>query len=89
MASLESPKVPRSRHVRKSIAHIPSIDTAGDKENVTVDAAALQSLSGAVEPKFKKARSKSIGPGGLAALKEDSGNKQVRFAAHLRCAPGN
>ena len=80
MASVESPKLPRMRQARKSIAYIPSTDTVGDKENATVDTSALTSLESVSKSKAKKTRSKSIGPGGLAALKEDSGNIQVGLA---------
>ena len=63
------------RQVRKSIAHTPS-DITGNKENVTVDAGAITSLSAQGKQAVKKSRSKSIGPGGLDALKDGSGNKQ-------------
>lgn len=75
MSSTQSPKAPRVRQVRKSIAHTPS-DITGNKENVTVDAGAIASFSAQGKQVVKKSRSKSIGPGGLDALKEGSGNKQ-------------
>lgn len=83
MASTHSPKMPRMRHARKSIAHIPSTEVGGDKENLTVDTAAIVSSDAQGKQNGKKSRSKSIGPGGLDALKEDTGNKQVRLAARL------
>lgn len=41
-----------------------------------MDSAALSSLATQGKQATKKSRSKSIGPGGLDALKEGSGNKQ-------------
>ena len=76
MSSTQSPKVPRVRQARKSIAHTPSADITGNKENATVDAGAVASFSAQGKQAAKKSRSKSIGPGGLDALKEGSGNKQ-------------
>ena len=79
MASSQSFRVPRVRHVRKSIAHMPSADAGRDKENFTVDTATIHSLSVRSEQGGKKSRSKSLGPGGLDALREDAGNRQVSF----------
>lgn len=62
----------------KPTAHMPSPDLApilAGKENLTVD---LSTMTG-VKTKSritKKSRSKSIGPGGLDALKEDPGNRR-------------
>jgi len=64
------------RQARKSLAHVPSTDIGGDKENLTVDSAALSSMTAPGKQATKKSRSKSIGPGGLDALKEGTGNKQ-------------
>ena len=76
MSKVSSPtKAPRARQTRKSIAHFPSTDLVWDKENATMDSAALSSLTAQSKEKIKKSRSKSIGPGGLDALKEGSGNK--------------
>ena len=63
------------RQARKSIAHLPSSDVGGNKENATLDAAALTSMTATGKQAAKKSRSKSIGPGGLDALKEGTGNK--------------
>jgi len=66
---------PRSR---KSMAHRPSPDMM-DKENITADIGALgvaQKKAALVERPSKKSRSKSIGPGGLDALKDTSGNRR-------------
>lgn len=77
-----SPRAPRARQSRKSIAHLPQADLVGDKENATMDSAALSSLSAQANQKVKKPRSKSIGPGGIDALKEGSGNRTVRVPHH-------
>lgn len=73
---LQSPKVSRVRQARKSIAHTPSTNSIGNKENATVDAGAIASFSAPGKQAAKKVRSKSIGPGGLDALQEGSGNTQ-------------
>ena len=62
---------------RKSLAHIPSAQEM-DQENMTADLGALASGKRAVpiEKPTKKSRSKSIGPGGLDALKDTTGNRR-------------
>lgn len=87
MTSPQSPKAPRVRQARKSLAHVPFADTSGDKENLTVDSAALLSLTAQGKRASKKSRSKSLGPGGLDALKEGTGNKQDVGFPHLWQAP--
>jgi len=65
---------PRSR---KSIAHMPSPDNDAllmDKENMTVDTSAIAAK--AALKLQKRSRSKSLGPGGIDALKEDAGNRR-------------
>ena len=63
-----------SRPKRKSIAHQPSSATADQaRDNATADIAALQRAE-AVKAAKKKLRGKSLGPGGLEALKETTGN---------------
>ncbi|KAL8714593.1 MAG: hypothetical protein Q9220_001541 [cf. Caloplaca sp. 1 TL-2023] len=57
---------------RKSIAHMPSLEGMS-KENVTLDSAGLAQ---AVKAIGKKSRSKSLGPGGLEALREGTGNRR-------------
>ena len=64
------------RQARKSLAHVPSTDVSGDKENLGGSSAALSSLTVQGKQASKKSRSKSLGPGGLDALKESTGNKQ-------------
>lgn len=61
---------------RQSISHLPSSDAiTSDKENVTVDTTTLQNRKAASSRSDKKkSRSKSMGPGGLEALKESTGN---------------
>ncbi|KAL8918237.1 MAG: hypothetical protein Q9208_007465 [Pyrenodesmia sp. 3 TL-2023] len=56
---------------------MPSPDVTS-KENVTIDSAGLASIARSA---VKKSRSKSIGPGGLDALKEGSGNRREAAAA--------
>jgi len=77
---MTSQKRPSSR---KSIAYMPSpdLDTAiSNKENNdarTLDAGELfAAASTGIESKQRKTRSKSLGPGGLDALREDAGNKR-------------
>ncbi|KAL8883778.1 MAG: hypothetical protein Q9215_008023, partial [Flavoplaca cf. flavocitrina] len=72
-ATMENPTVKTQRpRSRKSIAHMPSPD-AVNKENSTVDST---TLAEAPKASLKKSRSKSIGPGGLDALKETTGNRR-------------
>ena len=75
-SSIPSPKAPRVRQVRKSIAHTPSAYPNGNEENTRLDGGTNASLVPQGKQIAKKNRSKSIGPGGLDALKEGSGNKQ-------------
>jgi kinetochore protein Spc7/SPC105 len=49
-----------------------------DQENLTTDFAALAKGKRApAEKPLKKSRSKSIGPGGLDALKSTTGNRRI------------
>ncbi|MCJ1467975.1 hypothetical protein MMC07_006601 [Pseudocyphellaria aurata] len=67
----------------KSIAHLPSPEVNIDKENVTIDSVVqLRSLTDA-KSTSRKPRSKSIGPGGLDTLKEDTGNRRQSAVAPL------
>ena len=75
MADTQDPKSSRMRHVRKSIAHLPDLHRSGDKENATLDTAALSTYTIGTKQASKKSRSKSLGPGGLDALGEGTGNK--------------
>jgi hypothetical protein len=78
MASRDESTLPTTRpKSRKSLAHIPSAKNL-EQENMTADLGALASGKRAVpiEKPSKKSRSKSIGPGGLDALKDTSGNSR-------------
>ncbi|KAI9752145.1 MAG: hypothetical protein M4579_005745 [Chaenotheca gracillima] len=77
------PATQRRPRSRKSIAHLPSpnkTDTAEEKENLEqeVTGSLHDAKRRSVRPgsSLKKSRSKSIGPGGLDALKEGVGNRQ-------------
>jgi len=59
---------------RQSIAHLPSSRNSALKDNVTTDIAALQAQHNASPAISKRSRGKSIGPGGLEALTESTGN---------------
>lgn len=71
--SASRPPRPKSR---QSIAHLsPSKDHEYDKENATADLGSIRKRKLAVSnADRKKSRSKSLGPGGLEALKESAGN---------------
>ena len=59
-------------------AHMPSpglLNNTAGKENLTVDLSMMGSIK-AKSRATKKSRSKSIGPGGLDALREDPGNRR-------------
>ncbi len=87
MATPQSPKVSAARpRARKSIAHMPSPDISGDKENLTIDSAGILSLTTSKRPTGRESRSKSIGPGGLDALKGNAGNRRaVGYFKSARC----
>lgn len=55
---------------------MPSPDVNIEKENATIDSTAALSSVAQLKSTSRKLRSKSIGPGGLEALKEDSGNRR-------------
>jgi hypothetical protein len=75
MASPSSrPNRPKSR---QSIANVGSSKDIGyDKENATADLSSMRKRKFAASDneEKKKSRSKSLGPGGLEALKESAGN---------------
>jgi kinetochore protein Spc7/SPC105 len=73
MSNPQSPKAAPVRRTRKSIAHLPSPDVSFDKENTEHGISSTSALS---KVAGKKGRSKSLGPGGLDALKADAGNRQ-------------
>lgn len=62
---------------RQSIAHVPTTSRSDgiDKQNATIDLSAARfEREGSVQLQKKKTRGKSLGPGGLEALKETDGN---------------
>lgn len=73
---MESPSSrPNRTKSRQSIAHVTSSnDVEYDKENASVDLSLIRQRKSAVSNTEKKSRSKSLGPGGLEALKESAGN---------------
>ena len=64
------PTMPATRRVRKSIGTDTLSRKSLDKENATVDLGS----TGAAK---KSSRSKSLGPGGLDALKQSTGNRRA------------
>ncbi|ETS74835.1 hypothetical protein PFICI_13319 [Pestalotiopsis fici W106-1] len=74
--------VPSTRRSRKSTGQSP-VRKKMDKENITVDVASSLAGNGG----RKKSRSKSMGPGGLDALKPSTGNRRVSLAAPVRPPP--
>lgn len=77
---MEAPQSPKKMNIRPrsrvSIAHTPTADALGEKENLTVDAAGLIGSTAKTISAIRKSRSKSLGPGGLDALHSDAGNRQ-------------
>ena len=77
-----SEKRPRSR---KSVGYLPSPDdgaAAFDKENLNIDATTALDLRPSItiaKSLSKRPRSRSLGPGGLDALREDAGNRRQVF----------
>lgn len=67
--------LPSTRRTRRSTS-------AMDKDNATVDLSAGTTL--AENRKKSKSRSKSMGPGGLDALKAGSGNRRVVALLYAR-----
>ncbi|KAI6712720.1 hypothetical protein JHW43_004760 [Diplocarpon mali] len=83
MASRREVTLPATRpKSRKSLAHVPSSRTL-DQENMTGN---IEPVPGgkspvAIQRPCKRSRSKSIGPGGLDALKDTTGNRRKSLAA--------
>ncbi|CAK7271814.1 hypothetical protein SEPCBS57363_004815 [Sporothrix epigloea] len=73
--------LPSTRRSRKS-----TTDFSPNKENVTMDFSE-HSMVPAAAASRKKLRSKSMGPGGLDALKSTSGNRRVSLAVPSRSLP--
>ena len=73
----------------KPTAHMVSPDLLSNlagKENVTTDLSMMTGIKSKGRP-TKKARSKSIGPGGLDALKEDPGNRRKVLSSQIMMMP--
>ncbi|KAL1894675.1 hypothetical protein Sste5346_005647 [Sporothrix stenoceras] len=90
MASQPSETQPATRRTRKSISGFsPSKATTTDKENTSMDDdfSAPGGLASTAAASRKKLRSKSMGPGGLDALKSTSGNRRVSLAVPSRPPP--
>ena len=68
-----SPRSSRPKS-RQSIAHMPSSRATTLRDNATTDIAVLQAQNDEFKAAKKKSRGKSLGPGGLEALKETAGN---------------
>jgi kinetochore protein Spc7/SPC105 len=77
MGSRDEMTLPAARpKSRKSLGSIPSAGIM-DQENMTTDFTALANGKRTpIEKPLKKSRSKSIGPGGLDALKSTTGNRR-------------
>ncbi|KAH6990854.1 hypothetical protein BKA56DRAFT_573256 [Ilyonectria sp. MPI-CAGE-AT-0026] len=75
MAPSADATVPATRRTRKSISSHTDMRRAMEKENATVDVTSTLAAS------RKKSRSKSLGPGGLDALRQGSGNRRASLAA--------
>ncbi|KAH0597791.1 hypothetical protein MHUMG1_04163 [Metarhizium humberi] len=73
MAPSKETTVPSTRRVRKSVGASTEMMRTVDKENATVDVART------LADNRKKSRSKSIGPGGLDALKRGTGNRRAEI----------
>ncbi|KIW72188.1 hypothetical protein PV04_00401 [Phialophora macrospora] len=71
--SSTSPRASRPKS-RQSIALIPSTRGSTSRDNATTDIAALRAQDIEAKAVKRKQRGKSLGPGGLEALKESSGN---------------
>ncbi|KAI1081960.1 Spc7-domain-containing protein [Whalleya microplaca] len=82
MSNRADATVPSLRRPRKSTGHSP-VRKRMEKENITVDVASSLAGNGG----RKKSRSKSMGPGGIDALKPGSGNRRVSLAAPARAPP--
>ena len=75
MLNTQSPKATKARpRSRKSIAHAPMLESRTGQENIEGGILSSDTLVG--KAVGRKPRSKSLGPGGLDALKEGTGNQQ-------------
>lgn len=77
MSNHQSPKKARAApQSRKSMAQMSSPDVNNAKENITLQSVTSLKAVAHDKPASRKPRSKSIGPGGLEALREDAGNRR-------------
>ncbi|UNI23449.1 hypothetical protein JDV02_009267 [Purpureocillium takamizusanense] len=70
--------IPATRRSRKSLGAHTDSRKVMDKENATVD------MGSSLAANRKKSRSKSMGPGGLDALKQGHGNRRASLAAPIK-----
>ncbi|PHH73612.1 hypothetical protein CDD80_3704 [Ophiocordyceps camponoti-rufipedis] len=66
-----------TRRSRKSVGANPDLRNTMDRENATLNLASSRAAS-------RKSRSKSMGPGGLEALKQINGNRRASLAAPVK-----
>ncbi|KAF4974146.1 hypothetical protein FZEAL_8911 [Fusarium zealandicum] len=78
MAPAADITVPATRRTRRSIGAHTDVQKAIEKENATVD------VTRSLAASRKKSRSKSLGPGGLDALKRANGNRRASLAVPSR-----
>jgi kinetochore protein Spc7/SPC105 len=71
MSSSGDVTVPATRRARKSLGAATDSRKTADKENATLD------MGSSLAPRRKNSRSKSLGPGGLDALKQGTGNRRA------------
>lgn len=76
MPPIDQTTLPATRRSRQSIGAHTNVHKSIEKENATMDV-------GSMAASRKKSRSKSLGPGGLDALKQGNGNRRaVSWADH-------
>ncbi|KAH7156334.1 hypothetical protein EDB81DRAFT_928356 [Dactylonectria macrodidyma] len=76
MAPSADATVPATRRTRKSLSSHSDMRGAMDKDNATVDVGSTLAAG-----RKSSSRSKSLGPGGLDALRQGSGNRRASLAA--------
>ncbi|KAL7787393.1 hypothetical protein V8C37DRAFT_390588 [Trichoderma ceciliae] len=69
--------LPATRRSRKSIGVHTELSNISQKENATIDVGSSLAAS-------RKSRSKSIGPGGVDALRQGNGNRRASLAVPLK-----
>lgn len=62
--------MPATRRTRKSIGVHTELSSRSQKENATIDVGESMAAS-------RKSRSKSMGPGGIDALRQGTGNRRA------------